>query len=341
MRTAAPVSHGIKSIQAPIQLLTSQGLNSDECLKNTGVTLETLSHKDARISLKQELAFYRNVLALTQNPLIGLQIGGTYHLPTYGIWGYALMAAPTLRQAIMIGYRFVGLAFSYFHHSLSVEGSTAAMKMEPLEDYGDCLQLLSDRELSAVHLIMSELLGGTLPPKQVRMMHSDVGHAREYQNHYQCEVVFGDPSNQLLFPSALLDTALPQSDPNTANLCAQQCEMLMAQLSAQSSFVDEVRQIILSRPGYFPDIDYVAEKLKLSSRTLRRRLKEESSGYQEILNEIRFNLAKEYLQTTTLLLEEISAMLGYSDPGNFTHAFKRWTGSSPRTFRASSQRAND
>lgn len=337
MRAVAPVSHGIKSLQAPFQLLTGQGLNSDDCLKNTGVTLETLSRSDSRISLKQELAFYRNVLQLTQNPLIGLQIGTTYRLPTYGIWGYALMAAPTLRQAIMLGYRFLGLAFSYFQHSLSVEGGTAAMKMEPLEDYGDCLQLITDRELSAVHLILSELLGGALPLKQVRLMHTDVAHALEYQNHYHCEVVFGDPCNQLRFPSELLDAPLPQSDPNTVSLCTQQCEILMAKLSAQSSFVDEVRQIILSRPGYFPDIDYVAEKLKLSSRTLRRRLKEEGSGYQEILNEIRFNLAKEYLQTTSLLLEEISVMLGYSDPGNFTHAFKRWTGCSPREFRASSQ----
>jgi len=110
-------------------------------------------------------------------------------------------------------------------------------------------------------------------------------------------------------------------------------EQLIAKLSRQSSFIDEVRQIILARPGYFPDIDYLAEKLGTSTRTLRRRLKEEGSSYQTLLNEIRYNLAKEYLSTTMISLEEITELLGYSDPGNFSHAFKRWSGVSPRQWR--------
>ena len=87
--------------------------------------------------------------------------------------------------------------------------------------------------------------------------------------------------------------------------------------------------------GYadFPDIDYVAEKLNMTSRTLRRRLTREDSSYQEILVEVRYELAREYLATSTLPLEEISVLLGYSAPGNFSNAFKRWHGSSPREYR--------
>jgi AraC-like DNA-binding protein len=104
-------------------------------------------------------------------------------------------------------------------------------------------------------------------------------------------------------------------------------------MKAGSNFVDKVRQIILARPGYFPDIDYVAEKLNMTSRTLRRRLTREDSSYQEILVEVRYELAREYLATSTLPLEEISVLLGYSAPGNFSNAFKRWHGSSPREYR--------
>ena len=90
---------------------------------------------------------------------------------------------------------------------------------------------------------------------------------------------------------------------------------------------------MLARPGFFPDIDYVAEKLGMSTRTLRRRLKEEGSNYRALLDEIRFGLAKEYLGETNLPMEEICGLLGYSESGNFSHAFRRWSGQSPRDWR--------
>jgi AraC-like DNA-binding protein len=97
--------------------------------------------------------------------------------------------------------------------------------------------------------------------------------------------------------------------------------------------VDDVRMLVLARPGFFPDIDYVAERMNMSTRTLRRRLKDEGSSYRELLDEIRFGLAKEYLGKTNLSMEEICRLLGYSESGNFSHAFRRWSGQSPRQWR--------
>ena len=77
--------------------------------------------------------------------------------------------------------------------------------------------------------------------------------------------------------------------------------------------------------------------LDFTSRTLRRKLNAEGSSYQQILSAVRYQLAREYLSTSSLPLEEISVLLGYSSPGNFTNAFKRWHGSSPRRFRQESR----
>jgi AraC-like DNA-binding protein len=108
-------------------------------------------------------------------------------------------------------------------------------------------------------------------------------------------------------------------------------------LSRQSRLVDDVRLLLLARPGFFPDIEMVAERLDVSVRTLRRRLTEENTSFQEILDEVRFGLATEYLVETHLPLQELSILLGYSDPGNFTHSFKRWSGRAPRDFRLERQ----
>ena len=109
--------------------------------------------------------------------------------------------------------------------------------------------------------------------------------------------------------------------------------MLIAKLTTLGRFVDEVRLLILARPGFFPDIDYVSEKLGMSTRTLRRRLKEENSSYRELLDEVRFGLAREYLGSTELPMDEVSRLLGYTEPGNFSHAFRRWSGESPSAWR--------
>ena len=71
----------------------------------------------------------------------------------------------------------------------------------------------------------------------------------------------------------------------------------------------------------------------LLGRNLRRKLSAEGSSFQKVLDEVRYQLAREYLATSKMSLEEISVLLGYSTPGNFSHAFKRWHGSSPRKFR--------
>lgn len=109
--------------------------------------------------------------------------------------------------------------------------------------------------------------------------------------------------------------------------------LVRALLRSRGSLVEEVRQILIGRPGYFPGIDVVAQRLKMPVRTLRHRLSEEQIGYQGILDEVRFALAREYLLETPLPQHEIASVLGYTDPGNFTHAFKRWCGVSPREFR--------
>jgi AraC-like DNA-binding protein len=67
----------------------------------------------------------------------------------------------------------------------------------------------------------------------------------------------------------------------------------------------------------------------MSTRTLQRRLQEEGSGFVEILNETRRELALQYIQDDSLPLKEVSYLLGYSDVSNFSRAFKRWTGKAP------------
>ena len=85
--------------------------------------------------------------------------------------------------------------------------------------------------------------------------------------------------------------------------------------------------------GQTPSIDEVALKLGMPSWTLRRKLKEEGSAYQSLVDEMRRDVAMSYMKSTDLTFGEISYLLGFSTPGAFQRAFKRWSGQTPGEFR--------
>jgi AraC-like DNA-binding protein len=80
--------------------------------------------------------------------------------------------------------------------------------------------------------------------------------------------------------------------------------------------------------------DEVARQLQFNRRTLNRRLKEAGTTFQQVLDQVRFELAREMLSGTHLHVAEIAARLGYRVPSAFTRAFRRWSGSSPARWRA-------
>ena len=95
----------------------------------------------------------------------------------------------------------------------------------------------------------------------------------------------------------------------------------------------KLRKIILSSNGVFPSLESAAEILGMSGRTLRRRLSDEGSSYQVLLNEVRTQLAKELLHTGEKNITEIAFLLGFGDTSAFTKAFKKWTKMSPSEYK--------
>ena len=86
-------------------------------------------------------------------------------------------------------------------------------------------------------------------------------------------------------------------------------------------------------------MEAVAQRLHTTSRTLRRRLEDEGTTFQAVLNEVRANLAKEYLATTRLSSDDIAVALGFSDTASFRAAFRKWTQHTPAEYRRAARSA--
>jgi AraC-like DNA-binding protein len=342
MRARDPPVHSILGLAPALKLMVAEGHAVQQCLKGTGILVSQLDDQRRTITLRQEIRFHRNLLELSGDPTIGLRIGARYLPQRYGLLGYALMSAATLRHALVVATNFGDLTFTWFGLDFEVTGGEAAFFfIDRFDIDADVLHFLYDRDCAAALIDLSEIMGQRLVLDKVALPHDGHGRRADYSKFFGCPAEFGCASARIEFAAAILETPLPNRDAAVSDQLRQQCQMLLAKLSRQSRLVDDVRLLLLARPGFFPGIEMVAEKLDLSVRTLRRRLTEENASFQEILDEVRYGMATEYLVETHLPLQQISTLLGYSDPGNFTHSFKRWSGKAPRDFRLERRSKSD
>ncbi|MDX1453703.1 MAG: AraC family transcriptional regulator, partial [Oleiphilaceae bacterium] len=295
----------------------------------------TLESDQPQLDLDREWHVYRRLLQLSGDPLLGLKLGQAYRMESYGVLGYAMLSAATLGDAVRLAADFDLLTYTHFKVELKVNKQRASLLLHR-PDYlpKDLLQLYEDRELAAVLTAAEQALGLPMAAQQVAMMHAAYDHDEAYHRFFGCTVNFEQPHTELAFDASLLDAPMPQRDAETSRFCRQQCAQLLATLSRASSFVDTVRSLLIAQPTRFASVEALAEKLGMSVRSLRRKLSAEGSSYRTLLDEIRYQLAREYLQSR-LTLEQIADLLGYSEASNFSHAFKRWHGGSPQDYRDS------
>lgn len=328
------MTHPVAALLPPLKMMQGDGYSAEACLQGTGLQVQQLNEPARSVTLQQEVRFYRNLLELTGDAAIGLRIGAAFVPQRYGIFGYALLSAATLGHAMNMAAHFVALSFSWFELAYSVrQGSVVLTLSDQLQIDADVRNLLHDRDCAAVWVDLGEMLGQRLPLERVTLPHD--GHRRDavYRDFFGCPVAFAGMPSSLEFSAGFLEQPLPHHDAVASEQLREQCQLLLARMTRQNPLVQQVRQLLLSNPGRFAEVSVIAEQIGMSERSLRRHLTEENTSYKELLDEVRFSLARQYLSETSLPLQEIAVLLGYTEPGNFTHAFKRWAGISPSAFR--------
>lgn len=328
------MTHPVAALLPPLKVMQGDGYSAEACLQGTGLQVQQLNEPARSVTLQQEVRFYRNLLELTGDAAIGLRIGAAFVPQRYGIFGYALLSAATLGHAMNMAAHFVALSFSWFELAYSVrQGSVVLTLSDQLQIDADVRNLLHDRDCAAVWVDLGEMLGQRLPLERVTLPRD--GHRRDavYRDFFGCPVAFAGMPSSLEFSAGFLEQPLPHHDAVASEQLREQCQLLLARMTRQNPLVQQVRQLLLSNPGRFAEVSVIAEQIGMSERSLRRHLTEENTSYKELLDEVRFSLARQYLSETSLPLQEIAVLLGYTEPGNFTHAFKRWAGISPSAFR--------
>ena len=175
--------------------------------------------------------------------------------------------------------------------------------------------------------------GQPIHPKRVEFQRPEA-HRAAYEKHFQCPVKFRAAKNVLVFNKTDMDAAFLTYNADLLAAVAPQLEAELKQQLAEKSFREQVKGILKRLlAGERPAIEHVARELRLSKRTLQRRLTEDGITFQQLMEEARRELARHYLLHSSLELNETAYLLGYDDANSFFRAFHEWEGTTPGQWR--------
>ncbi|WP_327140260.1 AraC family transcriptional regulator [Nocardia sp. NBC_01327] len=328
------------SVHAMTQLAEERGMPAAACLSGTGLSPATVIDPNSEVTARQEVMVVRNLLArFGSEPGLGVEAGSRYHISLYGPWGLALLASRTLRDAVEVALRYVGLAFAFGQISFEESGGEARLSFDDREVPEDVRAFLTERVLTGIQMIGRELFPTGVPFHRVAFRHQGPSDTSRYREVFGVEPIFGAPANVAAFDSSYLDVPLPQANEWARSTCEQLCRDLLARRQARTGVAGSVRDLLVRNPGEVPDQAAVATELFMSPRTLSRRLNEEGTSFRALLDEVRQLLSEELLDHTDMTTEQVAARLGYAEAASFIRAFRRWKGCPPQEYRARGVRA--
>jgi len=292
------------------------------------------AREDPRTRLPQVRfeALWRAAIEATGDPAIALRVSTRVRPSTLGIIGLLASASASRRNAFELVRDLTPLLWEDFTCELESDGEAAFMRFSA--GRGVLTSRFTIEYSVGLAIAMSRSLGAARSdPLEARFSYPAPPHAEEYERILRLPVRFDTGADGVVFPISLLDSSNPSADAALTGLLQQYAADQLARIPTLSRFSDRVRTTIraMLRPGGL-DAHAVAERLAMSDRTLRRRLRDEGTSYQALLDEVRAELARHYLAGEHRGIDEVAALLGFSDASAFAKAFRRWTGRTPTEF---------
>jgi AraC-like DNA-binding protein len=333
--------------KAFLDFAVSRGADRRTLIARSRIHPDELLNQDNRIPLANYLAMLEAGIELCNEPALSLLFGETVRLPDISVVGLIGELAENSEDGERQLSRYARLA-------LDEDDGDASSPMEIVREGRD-LWVRSTSRAYAENPLLTEsafartvcgaraMMASMLPdsanqpfPKAIRFTHREPPYRAEYDRIFGVPLFFGSAMNAILIDEALMRMKRPRPNPYLSELLRAHAEGLLEDLERSKSMRGRVESLLI------PDLhtgeatmEMIARKLAVSRQTLFRKLKAEGVTFENVRDELRRKLARQYLNTEKVSVQETAYLLGLSDPAAFSRAFKRWTGSSPRMVRTS------
>ncbi len=326
-------------LAAVIDTVVAGGVSPAEALAGVGVSQAALLSPDTRVSLQQVLIACGNAIRLSQDQSLAFQAGASMHVSAYGMYGFAILSSADFRKTMSFCERYHLLATPLVTLCFSEDHGLGVWSVDPIvpTPVNDPLyRFIVEMQIGVILSLMRDVMGAAFSPAEVALAYSRPDDFGPAQLLGECRLAFDRPVNQFIFDAIWLDGSAELGNRTTYALVELLCDGLIAEMSELAGVAGKVRALLLQDMGRQPSLTAVAEKLKVSERTLRRQLAQQRVSFRFLLDELRAQLAVKYLRETSMNNDDIAVAVGFRDPANFRHAFRRWTGRSPTAFRRAS-----
>jgi len=317
-------------IKALLQGAELQGIAAEPLLQAAGISRELLNTAYARVSLAQTLRMWRAAEDYCPAEDFGLLMGELVKPAHFQLFALTLMHSPDLGAAFEKSVRYTRLLSDGGRYFLQSDAAEAAICYEPQADNFSRHQV--DAVLVLLRSFASWLACKPVPLLRVELTHAQPENVDNYQRIFAAPLQFDAPRNALVFAPDIMAEPLALGDEKLAAMHEQMLEDQLALLQ-QPDTAGLVQHFLRNSSDLSVDRDQLAQRLHMSGRTLQRKLQEDQTSFQQLLDAERQRRALILLTTTSQPLTHISEQLGFSESSTFTRAFKRWEGITPLEYR--------
>ncbi|HBO6052662.1 AraC family transcriptional regulator [Pseudomonas aeruginosa] len=315
--------------------LRNQGAEAEDIFERSAINPDVLDDPNQPISLNAFLRAIDTAAQVTDIDNFGLWLGNQYRPEFLGLWGYIGLSSATLGDALTNMSRH----FPQFQSrsSLKMSHYQGKVRLEYGLLDGSIVSRRHDAEMTLgnVFNVMRRALGDHWAPLEVHFNHGRPDYWQEHQKAFRSQVCFEQATNALIFNVSDLARPMPGADPQLLLIAQQSLSAMRISNSLQVSLTERVRsEIIDTIHSDTPRLEQIAERLALPAWTLNRQLKDEGQTFTGLVEAVRRELARYYLERSNMSVSRLSELLRYTETSSFTHAFSRWFGESPRSWRS-------
>lgn len=330
-----PVSSTGKIINA----VSLAGVKREEFARTANFDLRLLEDADNEIPFTQLFGLYRHAENLVGDDAFGLHVGERDNPKSYGVLGYVTINSRNVGEALNRLIRYQQIRTKAYKFSLEIFGSNVHLTYvyQGNDVAPETRRHESEETLSSIIEFGRRATEFDWTPLEVRFEHARPKDVSEHERIFRAPVRFGKSVTQLVFDSSFLHLPLVEADLTLGSLLERQAEELLKKSPrVEKTFANQVRRLMRENlsAGSELRMETVCRNLGSSRRTLQRKLTEEGTTYQKLLEEIQCEMSKSYLRQPGITICEISDSLGFSESSAFHRAFRRWTGQTPKEFRS-------
>ncbi len=327
-----------------LNVFERQGIDTEALLARYGIARAQLDDPNSRIPSLAVVRLWQAGRELGDENLL-LQVAQSVNAGTFHALGFAMATSETGMHAMQRLAQYYPVLTTSIHLEILESEKQIGIRLTSSELLKTLHKQFSEqglddavrelREAAALGLLnlSRSFFGVEIEAKRIHLQRTLTSEQRiRYQGYVQCVMREGQPFDEVWFERERLLRPLPSANPMLAEINDQIVERYLALLKQDVS-ARVATEIIKQLPKGTPSQEVIAGSLTMSVRSLQRKLTEQGTNFRKLLSETRRELALAYIVYDSIPVLEIGFRLGFTEPANFSRAFKQWTGLSPLAYR--------